>query len=66
MVRNLNRHRPTSATEQDDRFLERVREAIAELARDGRIIDTGRRKYSKRTGRYEIVWAAVPTGPKCN
>ena len=36
-----------------------IQEAIEALARDDRIVDTGRRRFSERTGRYEIVWAAV-------
>ena len=32
--------------------------AIRDLARQGLIVDTGHRRWSERTGRYEIVWAA--------
>ncbi len=39
---------------------EAIQEAIDDLAADGLIVDTGERRYSPRTGRYEIVWAAVP------
>jgi hypothetical protein len=37
-------------------FYERVREATEDLARDGLIVDSGRRRWSERTQRYEIVW----------
>jgi hypothetical protein len=33
-----------------------IREALAELARKGLIVDTGRRRYSTRSGKWEIVW----------
>jgi hypothetical protein len=35
-----------------------IEQAIQDLAREGLIVDTGRRRWSARTGRYEIVWAA--------
>ena len=35
-----------------------IEEAIRDLARQGLIVDTGHRRWSERTGRYEIVWAA--------
>jgi hypothetical protein len=35
-----------------------IEEAIRDLARRGLIVDTGHRRWSERTGRYEIVWAA--------
>lgn len=41
-----------------------VHEALDAFAREGLIIDTGRRKLSKRTGRYEIVWALAPSFPE--
>ena len=41
--------------EADDDAIE---ETIRDLARQGLIVDTGRRRWSERTGRYEIVWAA--------
>jgi hypothetical protein len=37
-----------------------VDEAILRLAREGLIVDTGRRRWSERTRSYQIVWAAVP------
>ena len=35
-----------------------IEEAIRDLAREGLIVDTGHRRWSERTGRYEIVWGA--------
>jgi hypothetical protein len=35
-----------------------IEEAIRDLARQGLIVDTGHRRWSERTGCYEIVWAA--------
>jgi hypothetical protein len=37
-----------------------IQKAIYELAAEGLIYDTGRRKWSERTQSYRIVWAAVP------
>jgi hypothetical protein len=37
---------------------EAIEQAIQGLARKGLIFDTGRRRWSERTGRYEIVWTA--------
>jgi hypothetical protein len=40
-----------------DRFTrEEIEEAIHRLAREGLIVDSGERRWSERTGRYEIVW----------
>jgi hypothetical protein len=44
--------------EVDDDAIEAIEEAIQDLARQGLIVDTGHRRWSERTGRYEIVWAA--------
>jgi hypothetical protein len=35
-----------------------IEQAIQDLARQGLIVDTGRWRWSDRTGRYEVVWAA--------
>lgn len=35
-----------------------VEQAIQDLAREGLIVDSGRRRWSERNGRYEIVWVA--------
>jgi hypothetical protein len=44
----------------DERLHEEVMEALRRLAAEGRIYDTGRRKWSERTQSYQVVWAAVP------
>ena len=44
--------------EVDDDAIEAIEQAIQDLAREGLIVDSGRRRWSARTGRYEIVWAA--------
>jgi hypothetical protein len=44
--------------EVDDDAIEAIEQAIQDLARDGLIVDSGRRRWSARTGRYEIVWVA--------
>jgi len=33
-----------------------IEEAIQDLVRKGLLIDSGRKKWSQLTGRYEIVW----------
>ena len=33
-----------------------IREIVEELAREGLIADSGRRRWSKRTQRYAVVW----------
>ena len=33
-----------------------IEEAIQELVRRGLAVDSGQRRWSQRTGRYEIVW----------
>jgi hypothetical protein len=33
-----------------------IEQAIQSLARKGLIVNSGRRRWSERTGRYEIVW----------
>jgi hypothetical protein len=45
-------------TENDNDIL-RARRELVEM---GLVVDSGRRKLSKRTGRYEIVWQATTTG----
>lgn len=48
-------HGPTYKPTQDEMY-DAIDEAFQSLARDGKIVDTGCRKWSKRTGRYQIVW----------
>ena len=41
-----------------DECLEAIEQAFQDMAREGLIVDTGHRRWSERTGRYEIVWVA--------
>jgi hypothetical protein len=47
-------------TRQDEFSYAEVEEAVAGLAREGLIYDTGERRWSEHTNSYQIVWAAVP------
>jgi len=38
---------------------EEIEEAIESLAGDGLIVDSGRRRFNQRTGRYDVVWIAA-------
>jgi hypothetical protein len=49
--------RPTDAELQ--RLLE---EATQHFVRKGWLIDSGQRRWSERTGRYEIVWESTVFG----
>jgi len=40
----------------DDELHEAIEETIQDLAREGLIVDSGRRRWSERSGRYEVVW----------
>jgi hypothetical protein len=35
-----------------------VQEAVLDLANLGLLVDSGKRRWSERTGRYEVVWIA--------
>jgi hypothetical protein len=39
-----------------------IEEAIPDLVRKGLLIDSGRKKWSQRTGRYGIVWESTVFG----
>jgi hypothetical protein len=39
-----------------------IDEAIQKLVRKGWIVDSGQRRWSQRTGRYEIVWESKIAG----
>jgi hypothetical protein len=39
-----------------------VEEAIQDLVRKGLVVDSGHRRWSQRTGRYEIVWESKVFG----
>ncbi len=49
--------RPTDAE-----ILRLIEEAIQDLVREGLVIDSGQRRWSERTKRYEIVWVATGDG----
>jgi hypothetical protein len=40
---------------------EDICQAIRDLAEEGLIVDSGCKKWSKRTGRYEILWMLSPS-----
>jgi len=50
----------SSSVLSDEEKHEAIEEALRSLAEKGLIFDTGRRRWSERTGTYQIVWAAVP------
>jgi hypothetical protein len=39
-----------------------IEEAIQDLVRKGLVVDSGQRRWSQRTGRYEIVWESTVFG----
>ena len=39
-----------------------IDEAIQDLVRKGLVVDSGQRRWSERTGRYEIVWEYTAAG----
>jgi hypothetical protein len=39
-----------------------IEEAIQKLVRKGLVVDSGQRRWSQRTGRYEIVWESTVAG----
>jgi hypothetical protein len=41
---------------------EEICQAIKQLVQDGLIVDSGRKKWSERTGKFEILWSLSPTG----
>jgi hypothetical protein len=38
-----------------------IEAAIQDLVRKGLVVDSGQRRWSERTKRYEIVWASTGT-----
>jgi len=61
--KNMSEQQPTcfpslSLTEEEK--YEAIEQALQKLAREGLIVDTGRRRWSKRTRSYQIVWAKAP------
>src|SRR6476659_3875297 len=57
-LRNI-RKRPAAVPEEKEKY-EAIEQALQKLAREGQIVDTGRRRWSKRTRSYQIVWAKAP------
>jgi hypothetical protein len=43
-----------------DELDEAIDDCLRMLAAEGRIYDTGQRKWSERTQSYQIVWEIVP------
>ena len=39
-----------------------IEAAIQHLVREGWLVDSGQRRWSKRTGRYETVWESTVFG----
>jgi predicted transcriptional regulator len=58
MSTNFRPLTPNLATDKADEFHDEIQQAIQDLVRKGLVVDSGRRRWSARTGRYEIVWAA--------
>jgi hypothetical protein len=50
--------RPTDPTE----IQRSIEEAIQDFVRKGLVVDSGQRRWSKRTGRYETVWESTVLG----
>jgi len=44
---------------ETDHFYDDVAKAIDDLARQRLVVDSGRRRWSEHSGRYEIVWIAA-------
>jgi hypothetical protein len=58
MSTNFRPLTPTLAADKADEFHDEIQQAIQDLVRRGLVVDSGRRRWSERTGRYEIVWVA--------
>jgi len=39
-----------------DEYFEAIEQALQDMAREGLIVDSGRREWNELTGRYDIVW----------
>jgi hypothetical protein len=48
------------ANRRDEFGYDEIEAALQELAAEGRIYDTGERRWSERTQSHQVVWAAVP------
>jgi len=58
-ITSMSEHKPTrqplSSLSKKERY-KAIDEALQRLARSGLIVDTGRRRWSKRTRSYQVVW----------
>jgi len=59
----LKRANPPPVVVDDEDDEETIQEAFQALKRVGLVIDSGSRKWSEQTGRYEILWRA---SSRCN
>ena len=50
---------PSLSSTEEEKY-EAIEQALQKLVREGLIVDTGRRRWSKRTRSYQIVWAKAP------
>ena len=50
---------PSLSLTEEEKY-EAIEQALQKLDRQGLIVDTGRRRRSKRTRSYQIVWAKAP------
>jgi hypothetical protein len=48
----------------DDRPYQTTEEIFAELQRRGLLVDSGRKRYSERRGRFETVWIITDCAAK--
>jgi hypothetical protein len=53
-------NRETENRLDEDEYYEVIEQAIQELVAEGRVYDTGERRWSERTQSYQVVWAAIP------
>ena len=47
-------------SKRTDDIIREIEAAIESLVQKGLVYDTGKRRWSERTGAYQIVWATVP------
>jgi len=50
---------PSLSLTEEEKY-EAIEQALQKLDRQGLIVDAGRRRWSKRTRSYQIVWAKAP------
>jgi len=60
-----NEKTPSPLLADDQHFDEAINEVIQEAVRRGYLVDTGKRRWSERTGRYEIVWKRTAKSRRC-